>query len=340
MVDQVRDGLARMQRFNRALDLLAQGTPSPGCLVWGSIVFVLTMLQNATEEYGKICKALTRIIECLPAVEIYAEAFEDSALIQGCVGDFYCSLLRFWTKACKSYHRRRLWIFQKAWSGYDVKFGELEDDMARYQERLEKLAASQNIHESRKARTEQQSVNAAILKAQDVEHQRDIIAWLAPATYEVGYYVDDLTSARTARHIDTCRWVLGKEVYIQFTQIVVQKGSLLWIYGQPGAGKTVLSAFLIDHLSHSQGSCLSPVLYFFCRNTDTEKDNPIAVLRSLLYQLFQALRRQSMSSSMSKQLNSAMVESGQKKLAILIRCGRSFSIISQTWGRLQFLWMR
>lgn len=313
VINQVRDGLARMQGFNRALDLLAQGSPSPGCLLWGSIVFVLTMLRNATEEYDKICKALSRVIQCLPAIEIYAQVFSDSVLIQGCVSDFYCSLLRFWTKACKSYHRRHLWKFQRAWRDYDARFGELENGMIRCQERLEKIATAQHIHESRKAITEQQSVNAAILKAQDSQYHRDIIAWLAPTTYEVDYYVDDLVSARAARHVDTCRWVLAKDVFMQFNQKSLRQGTLLWIYAQPGAGKTVLSAFLIDYFSHGQVSHQPPVLYFFCRNTDAEKNKSNAILRSLVYQLFQALRRRSMSSSMSKDLNLALVESGQKK---------------------------
>lgn len=313
VVDQVRDGLARMQNFNRALDLLAQGSPSPGCLVWSSIVFVLTLLQNATEEYDKICKILIRVIQCLSAIELYTDAFSDSALIQGCVSDFYCSLLRFWTKACKSYHQRRLWKWKKAWSDYHSRFSELELDMIRYQERLEKHAVAQHIQDSRKTKSEQHSVNTTMLRAQELEHQKDIIAWLAPATYDVDYYADDLFNARSARHVGTCQWVLDKEVFIHFNQKVLQEGSLLWIYAQPGAGKTVLSAFLVDYFNRSQGSCLLPVLYFFCRNTDAERNEPIAVLRSLVYQLFQAIRRQSVVSSMSEDLNSAMIESGQNK---------------------------
>ena len=146
-----------------------------------------------------------------------------------------------------------------------------------------------------------------------MEHQRDIIAWLAPTTYEVDYYVDDLISARAARHVDTCRWVLAKDVFMQFNEKLLREGSLLWIYAQPGAGKTVLSAFLVDYFNHGQGSRQLPVLYFFCRNTDAEKNKPFAVLRSLVYQLFQALRKRSMSSSMSKDLALALAESGQKR---------------------------
>ena len=39
----VRFGLGQLQRFNASIDMLAQGTPSPGCLLWSSIKFVLTV---------------------------------------------------------------------------------------------------------------------------------------------------------------------------------------------------------------------------------------------------------------------------------------------------------
>ena len=39
----VRFGLGQLQRFSASIDMLAQGTPSPGCLLWGSIKFVLTV---------------------------------------------------------------------------------------------------------------------------------------------------------------------------------------------------------------------------------------------------------------------------------------------------------
>jgi len=44
----VRAGLVRLQRFSASIDMLAQGTPSPGCLLWGSIKFVLTVSDTPT----------------------------------------------------------------------------------------------------------------------------------------------------------------------------------------------------------------------------------------------------------------------------------------------------
>ena len=50
VADGVEAGISRLHKFNRAIDMIAQGSPEPGCLVWGSIVFVLTV--SATVNYS------------------------------------------------------------------------------------------------------------------------------------------------------------------------------------------------------------------------------------------------------------------------------------------------
>ncbi len=53
VADGVQAGISRLQRFNHAIDMIAQGSPAPGCLVWGSIIFVLTVndLFFVSDEY-------------------------------------------------------------------------------------------------------------------------------------------------------------------------------------------------------------------------------------------------------------------------------------------------
>ena len=43
VADGVQAGVSHLQKFNRAVDLIAQGTPAPGCLIWGSVLFALTV---------------------------------------------------------------------------------------------------------------------------------------------------------------------------------------------------------------------------------------------------------------------------------------------------------
>ena len=55
VADGIQAGISRLQQFNRAVDLIAQGSLAPGCLVWGSIIFVLTVgssLINTTRDFN------------------------------------------------------------------------------------------------------------------------------------------------------------------------------------------------------------------------------------------------------------------------------------------------
>ena len=62
---------------------------------------------------------------------------------------------------------------------------------------------------------------------------------------------------------------------------------MLWLTGIPGAGKTVLSSFVIDRCSGISGQKpLAPDLYFFFKMTDSDKNSVLAVTRSLVYQLY------------------------------------------------------
>ncbi|KAI9749600.1 MAG: hypothetical protein M4579_006811 [Chaenotheca gracillima] len=84
-----------LKSFNGCLDVMAQGTPSPGCLLWASIRFVLQVVHNKVEEYARLCKALVRVAEFLPHVDIYNDTFADSALLSDCVTSFYVALQLF-----------------------------------------------------------------------------------------------------------------------------------------------------------------------------------------------------------------------------------------------------
>ena len=62
---------------------------------------------------------------------------------------------------------------------------------------------------------------------------------------------------------------------------------ILWLTGVPGAGKTVLSSFVITKCSEiSDQKPSTPTLYFFFKMTDNDKNSVIAVIRSLVYQLY------------------------------------------------------
>ena len=206
------------------------------------------------EEHEQLCKVLLRIVDCLPRIELYTETFLESSIIQDCVDAFFVSIIRFWARACKFYCRRRGQILKGVWNDFDAEFGELDFEMARQQERVESAALAEHIGESKVARTEQRQIGRKLIEAQVSSRQKEIISWLAPSAYDVHYYKQDLLSAAASRHSGTCCWVLNKEEFRGWSSPQEWQGSVLWIYAKPGAGKTILSSYLIDHYRSSDTS--------------------------------------------------------------------------------------
>ncbi|EEU33953.1 uncharacterized protein NECHADRAFT_89016 [Fusarium vanettenii 77-13-4] len=102
-------------------------------------------------------------------------------------------------------------------------------------------------------------------------------AWIEPT----GYAGEDSELEKHARsHLKgTSQWLFSSPIFQQW-----HDGSdhgILWIRGVPGAGKSVLAARLVHHLS-SEGC---PVLYFFFRHTIQSNHRPEAALRDWIAQI-------------------------------------------------------
>lgn len=88
-----------------------------------------------------------------------------------------------------------------------------------------------------------------------------------------------LIGKKGARVPGTCEWVERNETYKAW---LCGDPSLLWIFGGPGKGKTMLSIYLIQQLEkfHSR-----EVIYFFCSSEHPTRSTATAVLRTLLWQM-------------------------------------------------------
>ena len=141
--------------------------------------------------------------------------------------------------------------------------------------------------------------------------RKEITTWLSPSGYHACYFTRDREAARKSRHLNTCRWVLNKKVFQEWSKNPGTQGPL-WIYAKPGAGKTILSSYLIDHYQSSINPDEPRMLfYFFCKFTDADKNQPLAVIRSLLYQLYEG--ESPNRNHLVTQIEDALDKSGQQK---------------------------
>src|SRR5204862_1056383 len=101
-----------------------------------------------------------------------------------------------------------------------------------------------------------------------------ILNWLSP--------VSPLQRHQTARKIyqkGTGRWFIDSPDFIHWAKT---RNSAIWLYGIPGAGKTILSSLVIEELFSLQDN---GVAFYYCDYKDATSQEPINVLGSLAKQL-------------------------------------------------------
>jgi len=83
----------------------------------------------------------------------------------------------------------------------------------------------------------------------------------------------------------TCEWILKTNQYMDWLNADAPS-QLLWITGDPGKGKTMLSLFLINHREAvvKKEPERRKLIHFFCGAQDG-RNTGVAILRSLIYQL-------------------------------------------------------
>lgn len=84
----------------------------------------------------------------------------------------------------------------------------------------------------------------------------------------------------------TCNWILEHPAYLSW--IAAEETRLLWVTGEPGCGKTMLSAYLADYLRQDRDDSNKPqVFLFFCDDKIKSQRDATAILRGILYQIIQ-----------------------------------------------------
>jgi hypothetical protein len=87
--------------------------------------------------------------------------------------------------------------------------------------------------------------------------------------------------------LGTSDWILEEKSYLEWSQVrdSTPDVRVLWLYGGPATGKSVLSSFIINNLVQQGQRCQ----YFFIRFGDQKKRTLSVLLRSIAYQIAQSV---------------------------------------------------
>ena len=118
----------------------------------------------------------------------------------------------------------------------------------------------------------------ARLELSDKQHK--IRLWLSGVDPSLNY-----NRALRKRHEGTGKWLIEDDVFRDWKQ-GPDSDSIIWLYGIPGCGKTILCSTVVEHVLHVCATASDiAVLYFFFDFNDTEKQKHESMMHSLLSQL-------------------------------------------------------
>ncbi|KAF5722638.1 ankyrin repeat L25 [Fusarium mundagurra] len=103
-----------------------------------------------------------------------------------------------------------------------------------------------------------------------------ISRWLQPADPST-----DHNKARQTCHLGSGQWLLDNPQYLTWKS---NDNSFLWLKGDSGTGKTIITSTVIEDIQHTLHHCA--ILYFYITFTDSQKQTLEAILRSLIDQLY------------------------------------------------------
>ncbi|KAH1982336.1 hypothetical protein KXW88_004630 [Aspergillus fumigatus] len=136
--------------------------------------------------------------------------------------------------------------------------------------------------------TKNQEVHRMVVQGQLKGLESDsMMRWLDPPDYE-----SMLSQMVRQRHEDTVLWIEKHPKYLSWRQYANWARDILWIYGGPGMGKTILSATIVEDLrrlhttqSPRQTTKRYAVCFFFFDSSNFFEQPEVVMLRALVAQL-------------------------------------------------------
>jgi Cdc6-like AAA superfamily ATPase len=110
-----------------------------------------------------------------------------------------------------------------------------------------------------------------------VWHKHDLMTWICPVDYHVQHQ-DFINRHQTG----TGQWFLQDTEFQAWDR---SKGATLFCPGIPGAGKTIMSALVIDHLLRTQHVADDPVTFIYCNYKRQSEQSAKHMLSSILRQI-------------------------------------------------------
>jgi hypothetical protein len=178
-------------------------------------------------------------------------------------------------------------FFMTSWGRFERRFDSIVDDLKAHERLVDSTANATGLSDLRKTREAVEASQRALLdKIEHEEHERAatqylaIVGWLKLDDSEQGKILDSLLT-EPRRYPGTCDWILAHSKISAWMRCS-QESTFLALHGNPGTGKSVLAAQIIEFLRLTESSLVVAHVCTYSQAASTEYGQ---FLRSVLLQL-------------------------------------------------------
>ncbi|KAH9177215.1 hypothetical protein EDB89DRAFT_2090506, partial [Lactarius sanguifluus] len=246
----------------------------PAGVVFTGIGILLAAAKDVRSSHDALVELFERIENLFKRLGVYTQISLTAEMAEVFV-KIVAEMLSILSIATKEVKRNRAKIyFRKLLGRTDIEDALRKLDSLIQEEVRMAVAQIKNDTSQLKGGVEKSNDNIDEIKWNQID--RDVRKWFSPP--------DPSTNHNTAcdvYHNAPPTWFFEAGVFKDW----MSNGSLLWIHGKPGSGKSILCSAIIQHIMTLRDAGSASLAYFYFDFRDDQKQNVRDVVTSLLVQL-------------------------------------------------------
>ncbi|RYN16465.1 hypothetical protein AA0112_g12495 [Alternaria arborescens] len=277
---RIKHCLEAMHQFGQVIEIFLNVSDAVA-FVWGPMKFLLLTASTFADSFDSLLDAYKRIGEQLPLLAEYHSLFSNSPHMVDALELIYIDILDFHQQACK-FFSGRLWVrfFKSMWKNFHTKFDGILSSLRRHKDIVECRAT---LVQYRLYQDDVADFKAKLEENVAREETKNLMVvkeWLSVGELP---QLDHASYCKIrADYATTTKWISQHKTVKHWIHADVPKSPVVWMYGIPGAGKTILSSAIIDECKAQPGFL---TCYFYCHDGDPMSSTAVGILKGLVDQL-------------------------------------------------------
>ncbi|KAI1383676.1 uncharacterized protein F4822DRAFT_84758 [Hypoxylon trugodes] len=269
--------LERLEGYVDTINDIIDGSTEILALIWGPVAILLQLARPLDRAYDSVINAIAEIGRALPDFQVSASILNQTVEAKEILVFFFKDLLGFYCAALEFLsHPNWMHAFDRLWPEQQAYYSEIASHIGRLIRLMRTKICIGDIQQEYEFRKKALESFKEQKKASRKGEFYRIMTFFAPPRYD-----HTLNNLHSLRYRGDGHWLFVDKTFVQWRKDSQDAARVLWLKGIPGAGKTVLSGAVIDHLSYVKRT---KIAFAFLTYQQAET-SALSTIHSLVFQL-------------------------------------------------------